>query len=40
MRQTAQRAHVGLGTRFNYAEEKRDLVLTPDPANQGAEPDS
>ena len=27
MRQIAQRAHVGLGTLFNYAEDKRDLVF-------------
>ena len=27
MREIAQRAHVGLGTLFNYAEDKRDLVF-------------
>jgi len=27
MRQIARRAHVGLGTLFNYAEDKRDLVF-------------
>ncbi len=27
MRQIAERAHVGLGTLFNYAEDKRDLVF-------------
>ncbi len=27
MRQIAKRAHVGLGTLFNYAEDKRDLVF-------------
>src|SRR3954466_188773 len=27
MRQIAARAHVGLGTLFNYAEDKRDLVF-------------
>jgi AcrR family transcriptional regulator len=27
MRQIADRAHVGLGTLFNYAEDKRDLVF-------------
>ena len=27
MRQIAQRAHVGIGTLFNYAEDKRDLVF-------------
>jgi AcrR family transcriptional regulator len=27
MRQIASRAHVGLGTLFNYAEDKRDLVF-------------
>src|SRR4051812_48101290 len=27
MRQIATRAHVGLGTLFNYAEDKRDLVF-------------
>ena len=27
MRQIAQRAHVGLGTLFNYAEDQRDLVF-------------
>ncbi|HEY6821870.1 MAG TPA: TetR/AcrR family transcriptional regulator [Burkholderiales bacterium] len=27
MRQIANRAHVGLGTLFNYAEDKRDLVF-------------
>src|SRR5512138_1795281 len=27
MRQSARRAHVGLGTLFNYAEDKRDLVF-------------
>ena len=27
MRQIAQRAHVGLGTLFNYADDKRDLVF-------------
>ena len=27
MRQIAQRAHVGLGTLFNYAQDKRDLVF-------------
>jgi AcrR family transcriptional regulator len=27
MRQIAQRAHVGLGTLFHYAEDKRDLVF-------------
>ena len=27
MRQIAKRAHVGLGTLFNYAEDERDLVF-------------
>ena len=27
MREIAQRAHVGIGTLFNYAEDKRDLVF-------------
>src|SRR5262249_50807369 len=27
LRQIAKRAHVGLGTLFNYAEDKRDLVF-------------
>src|SRR6202051_582760 len=27
LRQIAKRAHVGLGTLFNYAQDKRDLVL-------------
>lgn len=27
LRQVAQRAHVGLGTLFNYAQDKRDLVF-------------
>src|SRR5919108_6386146 len=27
MREIARRAHVGLGTLFNYAEDKRDLVF-------------
>ena len=38
MRQIAKRAHVGLGTLFNYAQDKRDLVAYLTAVGDGVQP--